>query len=253
MAIFPKTKRAASKKAAKGQKKADKAAKNAGGSIQTALESVGPLAAVAAGEARDLATDAYKTYAPKAEKAAKQARKNLKNSNVADRAQKLSEDVKGDYLPRAKNTADATNATVSAAVAAAVDAARKEWEKGSVDIKKAAAKPVKKKRGLGVLGLLVGLAAGGAVAYVVWQKTRPIEDPWAPPADFARAHYPAAASTDADSRDVSDSVASAEAGDVSDALQGGKKKPLDPTHPTAEPGIEGKIGEKKPNENQSKK
>jgi hypothetical protein len=52
----------------------------------------------------------------------------------------------------------------------------------------------------------------------VWKKTRPVEDPWAPPADFARVHYPAAASSDNDSTEVSDAVAGAEAGDVASSL-----------------------------------
>ena len=47
-----------------------------------------------------------------------------------------------------------------------------------------------------------------------------MEDPWAPPADFARAHYPASAGTDSDSSTVSDTVGSADAGDVASALKG---------------------------------
>ncbi|MGO1925414.1 MAG: hypothetical protein ACTH1T_07225, partial [Brachybacterium tyrofermentans] len=49
---------------------------------------------------------------------------------------------------------------------------------------------------------------------------RPVEDPWAPPADFARAHYPASASSEDDSSTVSDTVGSADAGDVAQALKG---------------------------------
>lgn len=67
--------------------------------------------------------------------------------------------------------------------------------------------------------LILGLAAAGAAAgYVVWQKTRPVEDPWAPPADFARAHYPAASATETDSSTVQDTVGSADAGDVASSL-----------------------------------
>ena len=42
----------------------------------------------------------------------------------------------------------------------------------------------------------------------------------APPADFARAHYPASAGNESDSSTVSDTVGSADAGDVASALKG---------------------------------
>ena len=68
--------------------------------------------------------------------------------------------------------------------------------------------------------LKLGVAAG----YLAWQKTRPVEDPWAPPADFARSHYPAAGVSEEDSTEVSDSVAAAEAGDVPESLADGEKE-----------------------------
>ena len=81
--------------------------------------------------------------------------------------------------------------------------------------------PDPKKGRAGKVLLVLGLAAAGAAAgYIAWQKTRPVEDPWAPPADFARAHYPASASSEDDSSTVSDTVGSADAGDVASALKG---------------------------------
>lgn len=141
---------------------------------------------------------------------------------LSPKAEKLRQDLQEDYLPRARRTAGATNAVVAAAVAAAADAARTELEKGSSDIKKAAMAPTpaQKKGRAGKLLLFMALAAAGTAAgYVIWQRTRPVEDPWAPPADFARAHYPASAATDTDSSEVSDSVGGAEAGDVANSLK----------------------------------
>src|SRR5699024_6876499 len=96
---------------------------------------------------------------------------------------------------------------------AAAGAARQEFVMGQGDIKSAALTPVPKKKGrTGKVLFIVGLAAAGAAAgYIVWQKTRPVEDPWAPPADFARAHYPASAGNESDSSTVSDTVGSADA------------------------------------------
>ncbi len=117
---------------------------------------------------------------------------------------------------------------VASAVSAAVDAARKELDKGQGEIKKAYAQPTPKQRKgrAGTVLLVLALTAAGAAAgYAVWKRTRPVEDPWAPPADFARAHYPASAATDTDSTEVSDAVGGAEAGDVAQSLQGGKNAP----------------------------
>ncbi|MDO5644794.1 MAG: hypothetical protein Q4G21_03740 [Dermabacter sp.] len=223
-----------SKKAAK--KKAKKQAKRAERTLGKVVNNAGPLFSEASKEARKKASDIYGEYGPRVEK---KLRKGLADGsdrlhdlqdrlshtldeNVSPRVKNFREDFEADYLPRARRTADATNATVAAAVTAAVDAARSEWEKGSPTIRHAAlTSPVKqkKKSRAGTVLIVLGIAAvAGAAGYVAWQKTRPVEDPWAPPADFARAHYPAAGSTDADSDDVSDSVASADAGDVTGAL-----------------------------------
>lgn len=140
---------------------------------------------------------------------------------LSPRAEKLRHDLQDDYLPRARRTAGATNAVMAAMVTAAVDAARKELEKGQGDIKKAAlATPPEKKKGRAgkVLLVLALTAAGAAAGYAAWKKSRPVEDPWAPPADFARAHYPASAATDTDSSEVSDTVGGAEAGDLANSL-----------------------------------
>ena len=121
-------------------------------------------------------------------------------------------DLEDDYLPRARKTAETTGTVLKAAV----DAARKELDKGQGDIRSAIVEPTpqKKKGRAGKVLLILGLAAAGAAAgYIAWQKPRPVEDPWAPPADFARAHYPASAGTESDSSTVSDTVGSADAGD----------------------------------------
>ncbi|MCT1556826.1 hypothetical protein M3A96_01620 [Helcobacillus massiliensis] len=235
MALLPRTKRAAEKKAAVKKKhlskKAQKNASKAQTRAQKAMASIGPLVAVAAEQARERAAGYYEDYAPVVQKNVREGLKkggerfgdlasNL-NGDYAKKAKQFRGDFEDDYLPRARNTASAASDTAAAALTAALAAARKEWDKGAGDIQKAAtASPKKKKSVFGKLLLVTGLAAAGAaVGYVVWQKTRPIEDPWAPPADFARAHYPAAGTTDADSADVSDSVASAEAGDLPGALK----------------------------------
>jgi ElaB/YqjD/DUF883 family membrane-anchored ribosome-binding protein len=201
------------------EKKAEKAVEE----LQKFASTVGPRLSEGASSTRDKATELYDQYRPQVEENLRQQGEKL--GTIADKigptADKLRHDIKDDYLPRAKKTAEATNTVVSAAVGAAVEAARKELDKGQTDIVKAAATPTKKKGKGGKVLLFLGLAAAGAAAgYIAWQKTRPVEDPWAPPADFARAHYPASAGTDSDSSTVSDTVGSADAGDVASALKG---------------------------------
>ncbi|MFC0672548.1 hypothetical protein [Brachybacterium hainanense] len=202
----------------------EKAADKAIAELSKLAANVGPVVSEGAREARDKAGELVDQYRPLVEDSIRTQSEKL--SAFADKlgptADKLRHDVKDDYLPRAKRTAATTNTVVSAAVGAAVDAARKEFDKGQGDIRAAAlAAPAPKKKGrAGKVLLVLGLAAVGAAAgYVAWKKTRPVEDPWAPPADFARAHYPASGSTDSDSSAVSDSVGSAEAGDVAESLK----------------------------------
>src|SRR5699024_11865906 len=114
------------------------------------------------------------------------------SAHLGPRAAKLRHDVQDDYLPRARRAVEPAGTVLKAAV----DAARKELETGQGDIRSAVLEPTpqKKKGRTGKVLLVLGLAAAGAAAgYIAWQKTRPVEDPWAPPADFARAHYPASA------------------------------------------------------------
>lgn len=226
---FDKTKRAA-------KKKAKKQAARSENTLNKALNNACPLLTEVSKDARKRVDSFYGEYSPKVEK---ELRKRLAKSearlleaqallsdkldaNLGPRVKNFRSDFEADYLPRARRTADATNTTVAATVAAALDAARAEWEKGSPAIRKAAlTSPVKdkKKSRWGTAFIVLGItAAAGAAAYVAWEKTRPVEDPWAPPADFARSQYPAAASTDDDSTEVSDSVASADAGDVTGSL-----------------------------------
>lgn len=148
--------------------------------------------------------------------------------NLSPRVQQVRRGVQEDYLPRARRTAGATGTVLTAALSAAVDAARQELDKGQGQIKQAYTAPtpaVRKRRGGKVL-LVIGLAAlaaGGG--FFAWKRTRPVEDPWAPPADFARAHYPASGANDTDSTEVSDAVGGAEAGDVARSLGGGTHAP----------------------------
>ncbi|WP_231928209.1 hypothetical protein [Devriesea agamarum] len=209
------------------KKATKKGIEQANAGLSRVFSNVGPLVTEGAHEARMRATDFYDTYSPVVADRVRRgvAKQNERVMNLAEKinpnAAKLREDVRQDYLPRAKKTYGATNATVQATVAAAVDAARKEWEKGYKDIHSAVTTPTKrkKKRSVGkTLFLLTLVGAGAAAGYVAWKKTRPIEDPWAPPADFARAHYPAAGSDDKDGAEVSDTVAGAEAGDVAGSL-----------------------------------
>jgi hypothetical protein len=215
MALFTKP------EAKKAKKKASKAIEAAGSSSQNAQKAVdelqklaaqvGPVVSEGAREARSKATDLYDQYVPEAQQKLREQGDKL-SQNLGPRADKLRHDLEDDYLPRARKTAETTGTVLKAAV----EAARKEFDKGQGDIRAAIAEPTPHK----VL-LILGLAAAGAAAgYIAWQKTRPVEDPWAPPADFARAHYPASAGTESDSSTVSDTVGSADAGDVASALKG---------------------------------
>ena len=214
--------------AKKAKKKASKAVEAAGASSQNAQKAVeelqklaaqvGPVVSEGAREARSKATDLYGQYVPEAQQRLREQGDKL-SQNLGPRADKLRHDLEDDYLPRARKTAETTGTVLKAAV----DAARKELDKGQGDIRSAIVEPTpqKKKGRAGKVLLILGLAAAGAAAgYIAWQKTRPVEDPWAPPADFARAHYPASAGTDSDSSTVSDTVGSADAGDVASALKG---------------------------------
>ena len=214
--------------AKKAKKKASKAVEAAGASSQNAQKAVeelqklaaqvGPVVSEGAREARSKATDLYGQYVPEAQQKLREQGDKL-SQNLGPRADKLRHDLEDDYLPRARKTAETTGTVLKAAV----DAARKELDKGQGDIRSAIVEPTpqKKKGRAGKVLLILGLAAAGAAAgYIAWQKTRPVEDPWAPPADFARAHYPASAGTESDSSTVSDTVGSADAGDVASALKG---------------------------------
>ena len=225
------TKRKAKKAAKQAEKVTDAAgstaqkAEKAVEELQKLAASVGPVVSEGAREARTRATDFYDHYAPEAQQKLRDQSDKLRDQgekfsqNLGPRADKIRHDVQDDYLPRARKTAETTGTVLKAAV----DAARKELDKGQGDIRSAVLEPTPqpKKGRAGKVLLILGLAAAGAAAgYVVWQKTRPVEDPWAPPADFARAHYPASAANESDSSTVSDTVGSADAGDVASALKG---------------------------------
>lgn len=216
------------RKAKKAAKQAEKVTDAAGSTAQKAEKAVeelqklaaqvGPVVSEGAREARTKATELYDQYAPEAQAKLREQSDKL-TQNLGPRADKFRHDVQDDYLPRARKTAETTGTVLKAAV----DAARKELDKGQGDIRSAVLEPTPqpKKGRAGKVLLILGLAAAGAAAgYVVWQKTRPVEDPWAPPADFARAHYPASAANESDSSTVSDTVGSADAGDVASALKG---------------------------------
>ena len=257
---------------AKSKKHSKKAVKNAKKSVLNAERAVeefnrlaayaGPLVTEGARDARDRAAALIAEYGPEVETRLRGYSETARNQaqagserlrsgserlrtdgarfvgDVSERlgpnAVKLRDDVRNDYVPRAKRTVAVTNSVLSAATLAAIDAARKEFDKGQGQIRKAATTPVKpqRKNTVGKVLLVLGLlGAGAAAGYVAWQKTRPVEDPWAPPADFARAHYPAAADTDSASSQVSDSVGAADAGDVESSLRGGSADHTAPTSP----------------------
>ena len=213
--------------AKKAKKKASKAVEAAGASSQNAQKAVeelqklaaqvGPVVSEGAREARSKATDLYGQYVPEAQQKLREQGDKL-SQNLGPRADKLRHDLEDDYLPRARKTAETTGTVLKSAV----EAARNEFDKGQGDIRAAIVEPTPQKKGrAGKVLLILGLAAAGAAAgYIAWQKTRPVEDPWAPPADFARAHYPASAGTESDSSTVSDTVGAADAGDVASALKG---------------------------------
>ena len=204
----------------------------------------GPRGSEGAREARSKATDLYGQYVPEAQQKLREQGDKL-SQNLGPRADKLRHDVQDDYLPRALKTAETTGTVLKAAV----DAARKELDKGQGDIRSAIVEPTpqKKKGRAGKVLLILGLAAAGAAAgYIAWQKTRPVEDPWAPPADFARAHYPASAANESDSSTVSDTVGSADAGDVASALKGeDRTSDLEPKEVKVESDPEASVDDEK--------
>ncbi|MCG7309538.1 hypothetical protein [Brachybacterium sp. ACRRE] len=215
----------AAKTASKVQDQAQKTAADLGSTAEDkAGKAVEELKSLA-GNAGDKASQFVDQVRPQVEEGLRTQGEKISafGEKIGPQAEKFRNDLQDDYLPRARRTAEATGSVVSSAVAAAVDAARSEFDKGQGDIRKAAVAAPKKKSGrAGKVLLVLGLAAVGAAAgYLVWKKTRPVEDPWAPPADFARAHYPASGSSESDSTQVSDAVAGAEAGDVASSLKGG--------------------------------
>lgn len=225
MGLCKKNKRAAKKAAQTAETRVERLSGTAQNAAHEGFaklsDTVVPAVTEGAKEARAKASDLVDQYLPQVQDTVHAQSEKLAGyaDKLGPRAEKLRHEVQEDYLPRARRTASATNAVVASAVTAAVDAARKEFDKGQGDIKAAYTKPVKKKGRAGKVLLLLALAGAGAAAgYVVWKRTRPVEDPWAPPADFARAHYPSAGATDTDSTEVSDSVGGAEAGDVAQSL-----------------------------------
>lgn len=234
MALSRKNKRAATKAAKKAttrvERLTDSAQKTASESLGKLQDTVVPAVSEGAKDVRKKAEELVDQYLPTVQDSLQAQGERVAHlaDNLGPRAERLRHDVQEDYLPRARRTAGATNAVVASAITAAVEAARKEFDKGQDDIKKAYTAPTpkqKKGRAGTVLLLLAIAAAGGAAGYIAWKKTRPVEDPWAPPADFARAHYPASGATDTDSSEVSDTVGGAEAGDVANALKGGSNAP----------------------------
>lgn len=188
--------------------------------LQKLAATIGPVVSEGAREARSRGKGLVDQYLPTVEDKLRHQGDKIAGltATVGPRADKFMHDVQDDYYPRARRTASTTNNVLRAAI----DAARAELDKGQADIRAAVLTPTPQKKGsAGKVLLVLGLAAAGAAAgYVAWQKTRPVEDPWAPPADFARAHYPASASTETDSSTVSDTVGSADAGDVAQSLKG---------------------------------
>src|SRR5690625_2888582 len=148
--------------------------------LQKLAAQVGPVVSEGAREARSKASGFYDQYAPEVQQKLRDQGDRLSElgQNLGPRADKFVHDVQDDYLPRARRTAETTGNVLKAAAGAA----RQEFDKGQGDIKSAALTPVPKKKGrTGKVLLIVGLAAAGAAAgYIVWQKTRPVEDPWAP-------------------------------------------------------------------------
>lgn len=213
----------AQKHAAAAAAEAQTATDRALAELSKLASNAGPILSEGAKEARGKAEDLLDQYRPVLESKLGEQGEKLSGltEKIGPRADRFKHDLQDDYIPRAKRTAATTNSVVSAAVGAAVDAARGELDKGQTEIRKAVVTPTPKKKGrAGKVLLVLSLAAVGAAAgYVAWKKSRPVEDPWAPPADFARAHYPASGSTDSDSSAVSDSVGSAEAGDVAESLK----------------------------------
>jgi hypothetical protein len=242
----------AAKTASQVQDQAQKKAAELNGTAQEkATKAVDELQKIA-GNAGDKASSFVDQVRPQVEDGLRAQGEKLSafGEKIGPQAERFRQDLQDDYLPRARRTAETTGSVVTSAVSAAVDAARGELDKGQDDIRKAAVKaPAKKSGRAGKVLLVLGLAAAGAAAgYLVWKKTRPVEDPWAPPADFARAHYPASGADETDSTQVSDAVAGAEAGDVASSLKGDQKSGGTGSHAAATPNTSDRSSDTTPNE-----
>ena len=130
------------RKAKKAAKQAEKVTDAAGSTAQKAEKAVeelqklaaqvGPVVSEGAREARTKATELYDQYAPEAQAKLREQSDKL-TQNLGPRADKLRHDVQDDYLPRARKTAETTGTVLKAAV----DAARKELDKGQGEIGRA--------------------------------------------------------------------------------------------------------------------
>ena len=189
---------------AKSKKHSKKAVKNAKKSVLNAERAVeefnrlaayaGPLVTEGARDARDRAAALIAEYGPEVETRLRGYSETARNQaqagserlrsgserlrtdgarfvgDVSERlgpnAVKLRDDVRNDYVPRAKRTVAVTNSVLSAATLAAIDAARKEFDKGQGQIRKAATTPVKPQRKNTVGKVLEQLQADVAVVGV---------------------------------------------------------------------------------------
>lgn len=90
-----------------------------------------------------------------------------------EKALDTKEKVVNDYIPRAKAAAEAASAALVEAEGNVAEKLQAAGEKAL-----AASKP-KKRRFRTFLKITAALAALGGIAYVLWNRSRPTEDPWA--------------------------------------------------------------------------
>ncbi|NLW14322.1 MAG: hypothetical protein GX037_07290 [Trueperella sp.] len=133
-----------------------------------------PLMQDAYGKANVVAHDAYARANVAAHDTYEKARPYLEDATK--RAEVATENLRDDYLPRARRAA---NAAIDEARSGSGDLQTRAKDVVKVS-RKELEKPEKKKgRGRKLLGFLAVAGVGAAAAYYAWARSKPVSDPWA--------------------------------------------------------------------------
>lgn len=154
--------------------KVDKAAEKTTALAQDAYGKANVVAHDAYDRARPLMQDAYGKANVAAHDTYEKARPYLEDATK--RAEVATENLRDDYLPRARRAA---NAAIDEARSGSGDLQTRAKDVVKVS-RKELEKPEKKKgRGRKLLGFLAVAGVGAAAAYYAWARSKPVTDPWA--------------------------------------------------------------------------